>query len=1032
MAIKYTLQQARGTEAQISGISTSKTAKPGQLFFATDGKKELYVGLADGSLKTVSPEIINDLVAGGVDKVLSAEQGKLLHELIGAITGGFEYMGAWDDANPPTSLIKGQQWKIGVGGSTFFTGSTVGDLVIGKVTRTDAPFEADFDLIQVEVPQEILEKLGEYYTKIEARSIAAQTYNSAKAYTDLMVKAYETINLHIISATEMSTVQPTGVGVEIPYALTATEQLLGTFEYTLPNDGVALANNIYNLELSFESTSGSLITNIRAEYFIRDQVVFNYPNSLNNSLSRFLFSRSMPSQLTANLPYSAGDKVKLNLYGSVDTGTDTLRLVVNDKDRTSGFIRYSPTGKTLQTHYVLPDTLLSITKDFTSQQISDIVGGVDGWKAIVDAVKASRPFIMSSPDVVTTVQFVNAVDYGGVDFGIMSDGSMSRLGIFFDDVSNEFSSRYGTVTTNFATADMVYAKIETDEKDAATLAAAKAYTDASSGGAYVVSLDIADLSSSSTSTEISDAIGGVDGWNKLVTAITSGTPIVLSDKSSTSLVPGYAARTSSGIGLTYQRSADQNTIYLEFDGTTFVAHDQQTFSFASAQEVSRALPILIPFDIFSLTQSSTDAEIQNIFHISMWSDVVTGISMNKPILATMGSQNAIFPVAAFHMPPDNELSFSCTHNGQILSITLKNTGGLSLSVIGKLESMLVLEAPENGKTYGRKDANWVEMSGGGGGDVSIYKIPSAVQFLSPSSSSADISGVIGGQAGWDAIVAAAEKKTVFQMADDGVPGYVTIDSIQINTTTMQIFLNIARFIVTVTLENTADGEFACSESNYLITPVMDDLAEKVNIRETVSYGYKMYLKETGLDSSPTDALVYSQVIPSLGSHVRTVMHHYSASEKTYRKGDMYTLTIDFKGATVGKKVKLGINVYVLSQIVMRGEVEEISTPSADFSLSLTVPFKGATSPMVSQDIEFDISLTNLSDVSMTYNVWGTSSFSLADTEKTFISPPIDNYVYGYRNGKFEKIIENVVLTQRDYDDLPADEKSDPWKLYIII
>lgn len=258
------------------------------------------------------------------------------------------------------------------------------------------------------------------YTKAQTNAISLQTYNAAKAYTDSLVTQYETTNFYLVDSVKLSDTKPTGVGTEVTYSLDTTKKLLGTFTFTLKNAGIALKNNLYNLILSFESVSTSRVTYIEAVYKLGDLVIFDVESELNNTASSYTLERMIENEQLVDLNYDTGDVITLELWGYVSSGTDAMRLVVNDLDRISGLYRNAPIANltaslitttkngTVMTQqefndsvgsggssgaYILRSELLSIQTTSTSAQIEEGVGGLAGLQAITDATKAKRSFV---------------------------------------------------------------------------------------------------------------------------------------------------------------------------------------------------------------------------------------------------------------------------------------------------------------------------------------------------------------------------------------------------------------------------------------------------------------------------------------------------------------------------------------------------------------------------------------------------------------------------------------------------------------
>lgn len=170
----------------------------------------------------------------------------------------------------------------------------------------------------------------------------SQIYNQAVAYTDSVVKEYETISLYLQPGNVMSTAKPVGTGTIINTALNTTEKLIYQASYIIPNSGVVLKDNMYLLDLFFSSVIPELLTYVRAEYTVGTATVFNVTSVLNAARPEYEFSRQIVNQLSEDTPFAANTVATLKLYGRLDKDTDTLSLTIGSATKPSGLYRNAP------------------------------------------------------------------------------------------------------------------------------------------------------------------------------------------------------------------------------------------------------------------------------------------------------------------------------------------------------------------------------------------------------------------------------------------------------------------------------------------------------------------------------------------------------------------------------------------------------------------------------------------------------------------------------------------------------------------
>jgi hypothetical protein len=100
----------------------------------------------DLNVKTAN--IVDDLVTGGTQVPLSAEQGKVLKGFIDGMAGGLEYKGTWDASTGlPADVEIGYFYKISVAGTQGTLEMAVGDMIIANSDVVGATTDTNWDKI---------------------------------------------------------------------------------------------------------------------------------------------------------------------------------------------------------------------------------------------------------------------------------------------------------------------------------------------------------------------------------------------------------------------------------------------------------------------------------------------------------------------------------------------------------------------------------------------------------------------------------------------------------------------------------------------------------------------------------------------------------------------------------------------------------------------------------------------------------------------------------------------------------------------
>lgn len=266
--------------------------------------------------------------------------------------------------------------------------------------------------------------------------------------SDLYLTSTETSTgsgVYTLSLTEPTSSSPTTLTATV----SDTEAKLYEFDYTFPAAGTIYKDNQYSiaLPLSDLTTTESYVLRYVLKHVDANSTATNIVNFTANAIeptsTTYTVQEDLPDILASDLGHAAGDKLILEVYGTINSGTADCNLVVEDTSLLATLHRQIPTTDISATHVLTTIGGSTITQQAFNESVANpmttagdiVVGGATGVPSRLGLGIAGQVLTVNSAATglayqdlpVATTQAAGIVQPDGVTITI-SDGRISASG----------------------------------------------------------------------------------------------------------------------------------------------------------------------------------------------------------------------------------------------------------------------------------------------------------------------------------------------------------------------------------------------------------------------------------------------------------------------------------------------------------------------------------------------------------------------------------------------------------------------------
>ena len=198
--------------------------------------------------------------------------------------------------------------------------------------------------------------------------------------SDLYLTSTETSTgsgVYTLSLTEPTSSSPTTLTATV----SDTEAKLYEFDYTFPAAGTIYKDNQYSiaLPLSDLTTTESYVLRYVLKHVDANSTATNIVNFTANAIeptsTTYTVQEDLPDILASDLAHAAGDKLILEVYGTINSGTADCNLVVEDTSLLATLHRQIPTSDISATHVLTTIGGSTITQQSFNETVNTSLSG---------------------------------------------------------------------------------------------------------------------------------------------------------------------------------------------------------------------------------------------------------------------------------------------------------------------------------------------------------------------------------------------------------------------------------------------------------------------------------------------------------------------------------------------------------------------------------------------------------------------------------------------------------------------------------